>query len=437
MPKDSQIVLVPAGRSFFGKGRPALRYFNLILALSQFPVGLKRKVALLFCGSLVALVALFSRPLYHFPASAELRRKANYLERIIRQPVGENAELESLGNAEWSLFTMSYAAYAFTNMASQDSSFRPEAAHYVSLAIGHLVTGPLAEAFRTSAAAVPAGSVTSVLYLGHLNLMLGCHRLLNPNSPYATLHDTLSAVLHRRLASAPNHCLESYPGGTWVPDNTVALASLQLHSDLTGSPYNRFCAEWTAYARHHLTDPKTGLLLSKPATRHQPPEEPRGSHLGWSIFFLYRFAPAFAAEQYRRYQQEFSTNLGVIRLYRERAGAYETNEGDVDSGPLILGYSIPANAFAFGNAVAKGDWRNAQRLRRVICFGSREVVAGTEQRYAMRFVELPVSPLAEALLLHAETMTPWRVAATSAAAPTARQQCSWHPAAAPQSARPR
>lgn len=162
-----------------------------------------------------------------------------------------------------------------------------------------------------------------------------------------------------------------------------------------------------AYARRHLTDPGTGLLLSKPAARHQEAEEPRGSHLGWSIFFLYRFDPAYAAEQYRRYQQHFSTSFGPIRLYRERAGAYETSLGDVDSGPLLLGYSIPANAFAFGNAVALRDWRNAQRLRRVISVGSREIKANNELHYGVRFVDLSVSPMAEALVLHAETMTPW------------------------------
>jgi hypothetical protein len=228
---------------------------------------------------------------------------------------------------------MSYSVYAFTNMAQLDSTFRPEAAHYTQLAIGKMLSGSIAQAFRNPAALAKADSVTSVLYLGHLNLMLGCHRLLDPASPYQALHDSLSATLHRRLATAPNHCLESYPGGVWVPDNTVALASLQLHSDLTGSPYRAFCQQWVAYARQHLTDPQTGLLLSKPATHHQEAEEPRGAMLGWSIYFLYRFAPAYAAEQYRLYQEQASTNLGAIRLYHERAGSYETGLGDVDSGP--------------------------------------------------------------------------------------------------------
>ena len=370
---------------------------------------MKRKIVLVFGGLLLGLWVAFSWPTYHYPANAELRRKAHYLERIIRTPDAEAAELDALGNAEWSLFSMSYAVYAFTNMAQLDSTFRPEAARYTQLAIARMLKGPIRQAFQSPNATPFTDSVTSVLYLGHLNLMLGCHRLLAPASPYRVLHDSLSATLHRRLATAPNHCLESYPGGVWVPDNTVALASLQLHSDLTGSPYRAFCQQWVAHARRHLTDPATGLLLSKPATRHQEAEEPRGSHLGWSIFFLYRFAPAYAAEQYRRYQQQFSTNLGVIRLYHERAGSYETSEGDVDSGPLILGYSIPANAFAFGNAVALRDWRNAQRLRRVIRLGSREMETPAELQYGVRFIDLPVSPLAEALILHAETMTPWRV----------------------------
>ena len=286
---------------------------------------MNRKLALVSLVLLSGLVALFSRPTYHYPAPAELRQKAHYLERIIRTPEGAAPELAALGNAEWSLFSMSYSVYAFTNMTQLDSSFRPEAAHYTQLAIGKMLAGSISQAFRNPNSVIPADSVTSVLYLGHLNLMLGCHRLLDPASPYKALHDSLSATLHRRLAAAPNHCLESYPGGVWVPDNTVALASLQLHSDLTGSPYRAFCQQWVTYARQHLTDPVTGLLLSKPATRHQAAEEPRGSHLGWSIFFLYRFAPAYAAEQYHLYQQQFSTNFGVIRLYHERAGEYATS----------------------------------------------------------------------------------------------------------------
>ena len=372
---------------------------------------MKRWAILLTLVLLAVLFGVFSLRPYRYPPAEELRPKARYLQQQLRAGPDEASDLAVLArqNPEWGLFTLSYAAFAFTNMAQLDSTFRPEAAGAVQLAIQRARQDRIRQAFEYNSTPTSAGPITSVLYLGHLNLMLGCHRLLDPASPYRAQHDSLSASLQARLAAAPSHCLESYPGGVWVPDNTVALASLQLHSNLTGSPYGTFCRQWAAYARQHLCDSATGLLLSKPATASQAAEEPRGSHLGWSISFLYRFAPGLAAEQYRLYQQHFSTNLGLWRLYHERAGRYDTSLGDIDSGPLVLGYSIPATAFAFGNAVALRDARNAQRLHRVISLGSREIATPAGMHYRVRFVDLPVSPMAEALLLHAETMTPWRV----------------------------
>ncbi|MGZ5243872.1 MAG: hypothetical protein ACXWW0_08255, partial [Bacteroidia bacterium] len=104
----------------------------------------------------------------------------------------------------------------------------------------------------------------------------------------------------------------------------------------------------------------------------------------------------------------FSNNLLVFRLYRERFKDWSTNNGDFDSGPLILGYSIPANTFAFGGAVAFQDKRNAKRLRRVISMGSKEVEAKNEIHYQTRFIDFEISPLAEALILFSETMTEWK-----------------------------
>ncbi|MDJ0366800.1 hypothetical protein QMK33_16725 [Hymenobacter sp. H14-R3] len=92
----------------------------------------------------------------------------------------------------------------------------------------------------------------------------------------------------------------------------------------------------------------------------------------------------------------------MLRLYREQPGRYATGEGDVDSGPTVLGYGIPATAFSYADAVALRDWRNAARLRRVISLGSREILANNELRYGVRLVNLGVNPLSEALLLWAD-----------------------------------
>jgi len=358
-------------------------------------------------GRLLVLLVLLlwvagSWPTYQPPGRPEVRLRLNYLERVIQEGAAPNTDLGRLTamNPEWGLFTLSFSTYALANLAARQPDLRAEAAATIGRAIQVALTDPIRQPFEMGevAAALPS----SVLYLGHLNLMLGCHRQLVPSSPYRHLHDSLSAALSARFQQEPSGNLTSYPHLRWLPDNTVALASLALHSRLTGSAYAGAGRRWVARAKAQWLDPKTGLLASMVDAAGRPSEEPRGSHLGWSIWFLAQVDSTFTRQQYALYQRHHSTNLGVLRMYSEFAGSYETGAGNVDSGPLILGYGIPATAFAFADAVALGDWRNAQRLRRVISLGSRDIRTGEELRYGVRLVNLDVNPLSEALLLWAD-----------------------------------
>ena len=355
--------------------------------------------------SLLALVwGSFSWPTYQPPSPAETRLRLNYLERVVEEGATPTTTLGQLTaqNAEWGLFTLSFSTYGLANLAARQPDLRAEAAATIGRAIQVALSDPLRQPFMEVLPNKQPTLPGSVLYLGHLNLMLGCHRQLVPNSPYRQLHDSISAALAARYQQEPSGNLMSYPGRRWLPDNAVALASLALHSRLTGSAYGAAGPRWVARARRAWLAPATGLLASMVDSAGRPSEEPRGSHLGWSIWFLAQVDAGFARQQYALYQRYHSTNLGVLRLYREFASGYQTGAGNVDSGPLILGYGIPATTFAFADAVALGDYRNAQRLRRVISLGSREVREGDELRYGVRLVDLDVNPLSEALLLWAD-----------------------------------
>jgi hypothetical protein len=351
-----------------------------------------------------------SWPTYQPPSAAALRPRLNYLARVIGEGAAPGTTLGQLTatNAEWGLFTLSFSTYGLASEATRQPALRPEVARTIEQAIRVALTAPVAQPFTTGAPDSCLGYALpqSVLYLGHLNLMLGCHRQLDPASPYTELHDSLSARLARRLGQDPAGNLPSYPNLRWLPDNTVALASLALHSRLTGSPYAAVGQRWVARAHRDWLDASTGLLASMVDAAGRPSEEPRGSHLGWSIWFLAQVDAAFARQQYALYQQHHSTNLGALRLYREFASGYQTGAGNVDSGPLVLGYGIPATTFAFADAVALGDYRNAQRLQRVISLGSREIREGNELRYGVRLINLDVNPLSEALLLWADVPGP-------------------------------
>jgi hypothetical protein len=50
---------------------------------------MKRKIFLVLSVILPGFWVAFSWPTYHYPAPAELRPKAHYLERIIRTPPNE------------------------------------------------------------------------------------------------------------------------------------------------------------------------------------------------------------------------------------------------------------------------------------------------------------------------------------------------------------
>ncbi|GAB3226042.1 hypothetical protein GCM10027346_07900 [Hymenobacter seoulensis] len=358
---------------------------------------------------MVVAFAFASRQPFRSPQPQEVRLRLNYLERVLRMGAGPNTELGKLTaqNPEWGLFTLAFTGYALQNLAQQDSSWREEAAHYTELAIEQALSLPIRGAFEHGEFSTQATDTTgSVLYLGHLNLLLGCHRQLRPASAYIPLHNGISRALARRYAQDPSGCLESYTGMRWVPDNTVAIASLALHSRLTGSSYQQVVQRWVARARRQYVLAPTQLLASRVDSLGKPEEAPRGSMVGWSIWFLTQTDSTFARQQYEHYRDAHSTNLGLMQPFREQAGRWETSIGDVDSGPLLLGYGIPATTFALADAVAMRDWRTARRIQRIIGLGSREVTGNSETRYGVRLVELDVSPLAESLLLWAETAQP-------------------------------
>jgi len=365
---------------------------------------------LLFCTLIVLLYASFQS--YRYPSHVELAQKSKYLARIIQSPIDDHSDIYHLKhqNEEWMLFTLSFSTFALTNMAYLDSSFTSSAATLIDTAIQQAMTEPIYHRYSSHNPLSPEIDTNgSILYFGHLNMMLGCYRKLTTNPKYNDLSNRLSACIYNQYTRSDYRNLESYPQKIWIPDNAAGIASLYLHSQITGSAYSRMCAEWVKAARERYTDPETGLLYSTvDYSTGKALEEPRGSMIGWSIFFIYRFDKGFARELYEKYKDTFSTNLIALRLYNERKHVNSTNLGDLDSGPILWGYSIPAAAFAFGDAVAMQDWHEAEKLHRLVSIGSKLVQNGDEMRYQPRIGDLNFSPLAESLGLYFETMTEWK-----------------------------
>lgn len=371
---------------------------------------LKTKISVLIVLSICILIIGLQK--YKYPNRTEIQLKINYLSKVINKPFLTNTDISKLErqNSEWNLFTFSFASFALTNISYLDPTFKQQSIELIDLAIQKAITDTVYKCyFSGDHPFFPKLDTNgSVLYFGHLNMMLGCYRILSKNSKYNSLNDSLSNNLQRRFLSAKFKCLESYSELIWIPDNTTALASLKIHSLNSGISYDNLFEDWVKYAKINWIEHHTGLLCSMVNKDNgMQLEEARGSMIDWSIIFINYFDKKFAKELYDHYKNKFSTHLIFISCFKERYNNNETTEGDLDSGPIFLGYSIPANAFAFGDAVALKDYRNAKRLHRLIKLGSKSVIKSNELHYETRFVNMSISPLAESLILYLETMTVW------------------------------
>lgn len=373
---------------------------------------IKYKIALVLLSFFVIGFVFLSNLSYDPPSKKEINKRLNYLDRMINQPLDSNSDIIKLGleSPEFMLFTYSYSTYALTNLAVKDSIYRERAIPLIKESINKVLDDKVSYPYDIDREALLSDSIPeySVLYLGHLNLMLGCYRLLSDDTSFNELNDRISTSLFSRYNATLFLNLESYPFQIWIPDNTVAIASLKLHSFNAGSNYEMLCDRWVSYAKEHYLDNSTKTLYSTvDATVGDALEEPRGSMLGWSIMFIYQFDSDFALELYNNYKQNFSVNYGVFRLFKERWNSSETNVGDIDSGPIIFGFSIPANEFSLGGSILAEDYKTASQQQRLISIGAKKYDVENEIRYKVRFVDMNIRPMAEALVLNSLTICKW------------------------------
>lgn len=373
---------------------------------------LRTKIFLILLVLFFSWIVILQFQTYKYPDVENIDKRINYLERVINQPLNGNSEVIRLGyeNPEFTLFTYAYSTYASTNLAIKDSTYKQRVVPLIKESILKVLDSKITSPYNIDSTFTLMDSIPdySVLYLGHLNLMMGCYRLLSEDSIFNTLNDKISKSLFRRYNETEFFNLESYPSSIWIPDNSVAIASLKLHSTNTNSNYSSACTDWVNYLKQHHIEKETGVLYSTIDSKNgKAIEEPRGSMLGWSILFIYQFDSQFAIELYNNYKKDFSNDFLVFRLFRERSQNRDTSIGDIDSGPIFLGYSIPANQFALGASILSGDYKTAKKLERLINFGTSQIEDNNEFKYNVKFTEMNISPMAEALVLNSLTIIKW------------------------------
>lgn len=191
-------------------------------------------------------------------------------------------------------------------------------------------------------------------YLGYAAVAYSLQRRVNPSSKYAALEERMVAAIEKRVMDSRIGFVETYPGELYPVDNATALAALALHAKALGQEPSPAQIKLTAALRGAI-DPQTKLLYQSVDTDASMKDSPRASGTALAAYLVAYVDPALSRELFHALEKgQFRTVLGFGAMM-EYPPSKKDGRGDIDSGPVVLGFGVSATGFALGASRANGD----------------------------------------------------------------------------------
>jgi hypothetical protein len=235
----------------------------------------------------------------------------------------------------------------------------------------------------------------SVFVEGEIALVLAVRALLSNAPPEPRLR-TLTARIAEQLRAGPALSGESYPDECWTFCNTVALAALRIADRSLGTDHRPLAERWVAYAKAHLVDAETGLLVSSYTWDGRVLDGPEGSTIFMAAHNLRLVDAAFARDQYDRARALLGRDVLGFGYAREWP-TFTVGRSDIDSGPVIplLGASPGASGLALLGAGSFDDETAFRAFERSLELMGFPIVDETGRRYAA------AGPMGDAVIFYA------------------------------------
>jgi hypothetical protein len=110
--------------------------------------------------------------------------------------------------------------------------------------------------------------------------------------------------------------------------------------------------------RDKYTDPKSGLIYQCiDGSNGNPHDAPRGSGTCLGLYFLSFYDPALSKELYMSAKRELQGGILGFGGMKEYPASVKGGLGDIDSGPVILGYGISPTGFMIAGTRIHGDYK--------------------------------------------------------------------------------
>jgi hypothetical protein len=202
-------------------------------------------------------------------------------------------------------------------------------------------------------------------YNGWASYLIGRKLAIQPIEQRDSADIQQFEMLCERMSSAyeenESPYLRSYNAGIWQADNVVCLASLSLHDKIFTPKYDTLIQDWLIKVKETL-HPDIGLIGHFVIKGRREAQTPRGSSQSLMLNFLIDIDSAFAKEQFAIYKEHFLDyrfGLPGIREYPKGV----IGEGDVDSGPVLLGIGGSASIVGIKTFAKYGDFKTHAGLR--------------------------------------------------------------------------
>lgn len=324
-----------------------------------------RTAAFFFVAFITAILLWITVAVHCTPAvgTAEeieaLQAQLDYLEP--RMHDGVPREMQQLF-PEGSAFSYALYALSWSGLAARirvDDSLRTHAAREVRWAYEQLDNDASRAQFN-GLLEPPFG----IFYAGWRNQVLAALIALEPSdTALARVFDRESTLIAEAFAASTTPYLESYPGKAWPADAVVALHSLHLHERLRGADHGAVITRWVQQARARRDEREMIPHAWRP--EGMTPPQGRGSSLALMNVFLTDIDSALAAEQFSAWKGYGITETFGVPAVREHPVGINA-PGDVDSGPLILGYGPAATIVGVAACKRNGDAFHAMECARTL-----------------------------------------------------------------------
>ena len=185
----------------------------------------------------------------------------------------------------------------------------------------------------------------------------------------------------RALENSESPFLQSYPYASWPADTSVGIAALGIFNSTVAPRYEETVRSWVLEARRLVDEDVGALSHSADPSTGSPLGGARGGSLALMSRVLVEADPDFACEQYSVPRSQFvDYRMGVpgVREYPHGVDGI----GDVDSGPVVLGFAGPAMVVGAAAARVHGDLELANILLGAVEAAGLPLQIWGQRRYA-------------------------------------------------------